>query len=450
MSPSSPDSLTVVARRRGRRLAYWNGGLWAVGNGLASTPLIIYLAIELGAPGLGLGIGLILATRNLVGALRMATPTLVERLGSRGRFCEASFVASAVLLAALPALATPGQLASPGASLAALVALWCAYHLAQYLAMVALWSWLGDLARPRIRGRFFGRRERWILAGEAAGMVAAGLYAWWSHAQWPRLPQWIGYVPPLVVGVGFLLAAVIPLTRMPRCEQANPSRDREGAERWRHSGTAPSRSRLGLATPLRDWRFRRLLLFACWFSFANGITQSAMNLYQAQVLLFPVLVILALKTLMRLGQVGLSPTAGRLADRLGNRSVMIVSLLVVAQGSLFYLLATPEHRWWMAGAWAAWIAWVGVNVALPNLILKLAPPESNLPYIATYYTIDGLCYAASVIAGGVLCDWLKDLVVVVPGGGVWSGFACLFFAGWILRMLSAVVLLGVVEPKSRG
>jgi len=44
--------LTVRQHRRARRLAYWNGAVWAVGNGLASTTLIVYLAMDLGRKGL--------------------------------------------------------------------------------------------------------------------------------------------------------------------------------------------------------------------------------------------------------------------------------------------------------------------------------------------------------------------------------------------------------------
>jgi len=214
------DPLPLVARRRGRRLAYWNGGLWAVGNGLASTLLVVYLALELDAPGLGLGVGLILAAPNLAGVLRLAAPALVEKLGDRKRFCGGTFLFSALLLAGLPVLAAPGFLATPGASLAALVSLWCAYHLFQYLGTIALWSWLADLVPLGIRGRFIGRRERWMVLGQAGGMLGAGLYAWGWHAMYPGRPHWVAYVPALVLGVGFMLSALVPLVHMPQCATA--------------------------------------------------------------------------------------------------------------------------------------------------------------------------------------------------------------------------------------
>ena len=156
--------------------------------------------------------------------------------------------------------------------------------------------------------------------------------------------------------------------------------------------------------PFADTRFLRLLLFGCWFSFFNGVTQSAQNYYPMQVLGVSLFLSLTLQTGMRFGQLGVSPWVGGLADRLGNRPVMMVSQLLVAAGLLFFAAATPEHWAWFIGAWVLWIAYAGLNVCLPNLLLKLSPERSNTPYIAAFYAVTGLCYAASTIVGGALVD----------------------------------------------
>ena len=140
MPPAADKPLAVFQRRRARRLAYWNGAVWAVGNGLANTTLVVYLALELGAGRIGLGISLILAARHIVGVLRLGAPAMIGRLADRKHFCLATFLLSALVLLSLPLVAAPGRLPSAGASLAALVAVWCLYHLLQYLGTIALWS----------------------------------------------------------------------------------------------------------------------------------------------------------------------------------------------------------------------------------------------------------------------------------------------------------------------
>ena len=96
--------LTIHQRRRARGFAYWNGALWAIGNGLASSTLVIYLAFELGAEKIGLGIGFILAAPQIVGVLRLGAPVLIGRMANRKQFCVASFFLSAVGLMVLPIL----------------------------------------------------------------------------------------------------------------------------------------------------------------------------------------------------------------------------------------------------------------------------------------------------------------------------------------------------------
>jgi len=75
----------------------------------------------------------------------------------------------------------------------------------------------------------------------------------------------------------------------------------------------------------------------------------------------------ALRTGMRLGQFALSRPAGVLCDRLGHRPVLIASQLCVAAAPLCFLMATPAHRYWIAGAFLLWSWYVGLNVGLPSL-----------------------------------------------------------------------------------
>ena len=119
---------------------------------------------------------------------------------------------------------------------------------------------------------------------------------------------------------------------------------------------------------------------------------------------------------------------------------MMVSQLLVAAGLLFFAAATPEHWTWFIGAWVLWIAYAGLNVCLPNLLLKLSPERSNTPYIAAFYAVTGLCYAASTIVGG----WLVD-----QWGHGLGFFPYLFISGWAARSLGALVLLVVIEPVNK-
>ncbi len=417
------------------RLAYRNGAIWAVGNGLVSTTLIVYLAQDLGAKRIGLSIGLILAARHVVGLLRLSAPAVIGRWVDRKRFCLGAYLAAALLLTTLPLVAAPGILPSAETSLAALVSLWCVYHLLQYVGTIALWSWLADLVPLRIRGRFLGIRQRWIVAGEAVAMLASGWFIYQWHSRFPDQYRWIAYAASATLGACCMLGALVPLARIPRMA-VSPM--------VRHGATLRS-----MLAPLADGPFLRLLLFGCWFSLSNGLTQSIQYSFPKQVLGASLFLMLALQTGMRLGQLTVSPWIGRTADRLGNRPVMLVSLLLVAQGPLFYFFSTAGQWWWFAGAWVVWIAYAGLNICLPNLLLKLSPADGNTPHIATFYAVTGLCYALNTILGGALFDRFGEQSFVWFGGATLDYYGLMFLLGWVARCLGLVVLLLVIEGPNR-
>jgi MFS family permease len=388
----------------------------------------------------GFAVGMIRAAPQLAGLLRIGAPAFIGRWIDRKRFCLGAYLLSALALLGVPLLAMPGWLPSDRVTLALLVALWGVYHLLEYLGSVALWSWIADLVPQRIRGAFLGRRERWMVTGQAAAFIASGVFIYAWRRQHP-LPDraWIGYALPAAVGAGFMLLAVLPLARMPGLV----------------SRSAPqARSALAaILAPLADSAFLRLLAFGCWFSISNGITLPVQEMYPRHVLAveYAFLATSILATAMRCGQWLVSPRLGRLADRWGNRPVMIGSLAIVAAGPLFFFLASPARPAWLAGAWIAWIAFAGLNVCLPNLTLKLAPPRCNASYIATYYAVTGLCMSLATVAGGRLYDLFGRQRYAIGAGLPSLDYAhAAFLASWLLRSLGVLLLLWVViEPRPR-
>jgi hypothetical protein len=275
-----------------------------------------------------------------------------------------------------------------------------------------------------------------MLVGQAVGMLASGLLdqLWRSYV--PPTPgfRWLGYAIPLGLGALLMAVSVVPLFRMPPVVLGQVVR--AGADLR------------AMLAPLADRCLVRLLAFGCWFSFFNGLTLPAQDSYLRKSLGLAVMVPLALQVLLRIGQLSVSPWVGRVADRRGNRLVMAVCVPLIAAAPLCYFAATPDRPGWIVGAWLLWIAYVGINVCLPNLLLKLSPRGGNTPTIATYYAVTGLAMAASTICGGLLLDALRERVFYVPGLGTLDYWHLAFLASWIARSLGLVVLLAVIEPAA--
>jgi len=425
-SPSHHSTrISVDQRRRSIVGAYVNGGLWGVASGLVSTTLVIFLAKEYGAT--GLAISWLLAAPSLAGLLRLLTPFWLEQVGSRRKFCIRMFLASALVLLVLPIVSAPQVLSSSSLSVTVLVAMWAGYHVLEYMGAVALWSWFGDLVPRVVRGRFIGRRQAWTNAGKVTGTVAAavGTYLWANHCEAIERPNWawISYATCGLGGAAMIVLSTWPLVGMTDLP-LHPS------------GQPRASLRSQLLSPLTDQKFCRLLWFGLWFSFSNGLMQSARWMFQVSVLQMTFVEKKVLDAGSRGVQSLLMPSVGDWVDRRGNVSVLAFSQGIIALAPLFFLIATPETRWWIVGAYVCWLAYAGENVAQPNLMLGLSPPDQTAAYASAWFAWTQLAYSLSVLLGGVLFDWMaKHFAPISIGSLRVDHFAVLFLASWLLKSI---------------
>lgn len=409
-------------------LANANAALWAVGNGLISTLLVIYLAADLGAK--GLTVSLILAAPRFAGVLRLGVPALMARLRSRKSICICAYIASSVVLCGVPAVATLQHRMTADAAIAMFVIAWCLYHLTEYVGTVTLWSWLGDLTPAPIRGSLLGRREFWLTAGRICGLVTsvtlASLWLWML----PKAPRWEPLALSAAIGAVLMIVAVVPLALMPGMPHA-PSAIPHAP--WRSLGRA-----------LIDPAYARLLLFIFWFSIANGVTAAAQEVYPIRVLDMAYSIRQVLQGIMRTGQLAIAPWVGRMIDQFGNRPIMIVSQLIVSTGTLFYLVATKDYSWLIAGAYIVWVAYAGLNIGLDNIKLKLAPDDNNAPFIAIYHAVGDLANGIAIVAGGAILDY-----ITAKGSGALPIYTTIFIVGFLGRLLVVPLLARLIEPGAR-
>jgi MFS family permease len=413
------------SRRRAVVQFYRNAFFWGLGNGLVSTSLVSYLAGSYGAK--GFWIGLIIAAPRLVGVLRIATPALMRLVGDRRRFAVVAYLASAAFLVILPFASAPQVLSSRQLSLAVLVAFWTAYHFCEFLGTIAIWSWIGDLVPRTIRGRFVGNRGAWLNAGQVAGMTTgAGGTIIWQHCLdiMGRVDDpWPAYVACMISGAVMFAVAAVLLLRIPNARSTNQEQFSGWREVW---------------LPFRDRAFLRYLTYGGWFSLANGFTGSAQYVFQMRVLDISYATRLGMDGTSQGVQSTIMPWIGREIDRRGNVPVLVISQLLVAVGLLFFVFATPSIWWLIAGAYLFWVAYAGINVAMPNLVLSLTQQQSYASYAAAWYAWTQLVYAVSTLAGGALFDWLarywgeSSRFLGNPGY-----FAAIFVLGFVLRLAAA-------------
>jgi MFS family permease len=432
MAPRSFD-ISPPLRRRALNLGYVNAALWAIGNSLTTGPLIYYLASDLGASGLSMG--LLLALPNLAGVMRLAAPAFIYRAGTARRASLRILAISYLLIVGLPIVVWLVPALSRPVAVVAMITLLFAHQLFEYLGVVALWSWWGDLVPGRIRGRYFGRRQIVLLVCTIPTVLISGYFAdGWREAYRDQPDKLLlAYAIPNGIGALVLLASLAPLVMMP-ATRAYPRPNFALAA-------------AAIRQPFVDRRFVKLLVFRSWFSLANGISQLVQNvIYPKTVLGFGVGPLQVMRVSMQVGQVGISPLAGSASDRYGNRPVLMLAQACVSASLLFFIAATgPATRWLLLGAWLLYSAYAVHNICLPNLALKLSPELERPGYLAVNDALSSLFHAASTIGGGVLFDWLR---ANSPDSSVEPYRSCLIvlLIGLAMRSFGVVLLAAVDEP----
>ncbi len=428
-------------RRKLMNRFYLNGALWGLGNGLVSSALIVYLATSYGVQR-GFYTSLIIAAPRFVGVLRLGTPLWIARVGNTQRFCVASFLAASAILLLLPVATVPGTLPSVRMSLITLVTLWTLYHLAEYFGIVSLWAWIGQAVPGAIRGRFIGRRLAFLNACQVVSMVLSG----WGNIEWREYcneagrpdDYWYGYVFCISLGALLLACAVWPLAKAPAF------------------AIKPATARVSVAirsifAPYADRAYWRFLIYGAWFSLSNGLPYTATLLYRIQILNIPYGVHLAMDGTSQGVQSAVMPWAGKSLDRWGGVPVLTISQILVALSMVFFLLATPEARWWIVGAYVMWIAYAGVNTAMPKLMLAFSPKGQYAAYSAAWFAWLELIYGMTTLVGGLLYDSMKENFAPISIGS-WEidHFAALFLLGLFLRLTAGLWASLIREPQQVG
>jgi len=142
--------------------------------------------------------------------------------------------------------------------------------------------------------------------------------------------------------------------------------------------------------------------------------------------------------------------AGKAIRRIGDRPVMIVSLLTVSTGSLFYAAASPDTRFLVFGAATVWIGWVGVNLAINDTLYKMVPEESRSSYFAVYFTAVTLSFGLASMLGRHLFDRFRETVWYLPSTAPFAGravsYAVLAFVITAVLRVSGVLFWIRKEP----
>jgi len=286
-------------------------------------------------------------------------------------------------------------------------------------------SWIQEWVPARLRGKYFGRRNRLLQIATLVFLLVAG----WIVGRWH-------YAVPAFVAI-IAGAAVLRVVSL-RCQWISPTPGGRPVE----GGGISVRRQLGILR--RSGSLLAFIAFGCVWSFAANCFGPFYQVFMFDQTHMSAFEVGITGTLSQLGGALSMPAWGLLLDRYGNKPVMIVSLLLWQLSNFFWCLIIPANQfmlyllWLWAGATSA-----GFVLGQFTILLRLLPLEAKNLAIGFNLAITSLFAAIAPIAGGIFLQWAL---------GRWSDSLAVYHACFLLQPVLALggafLLFRVHEPAA--
>ncbi len=410
--------------------------LAAPGNVVMTVLLTRYFQLS------GAQFGLLVALPALFNALQLAViPVLQRRYTARQVALGAGWLhalAMFALAAVLPYLRTDGG----GGVFFILLFFMGLQAGAMAIAAVSWTSWAQEFTPERIRGNYFGRRNRAFQLVTVVFLVAMG---WWLTRQSEGGKEALLWGLVAVLGLS-MVSRFNSLRLMARTQSpVDVAVAREGMAAVQGRSEAGRSWRWQLQRVLVRPQFLRYLGFGAAFGFTSGLMGPFFNVFMLEVLKMSVGQVTAVVVLSSVTGAAAMAGWGPFIDRYGNRPVMVFCLTGWMVNGYLWTVTTPERLWVLYMAWAvAGVFAAGFMQGLFGLLLKIVPPEAKSTAISINVAVTALPATVAPVLAGTLLD-----AAVAQG---WDKLAVYQWGSALhhtLVLSTVFLLLRVEEPKSQ-
>jgi MFS family permease len=290
-----------------------------------------------------------------------------------------------------------------------------------------VWSgWMHDLVPARLRGRYFGRRNRFCQGATLVFVLGVG-----------AVLSWGGYSAgtfQVIIATACIcrLASLWYFWRMP-----------EGRAASRHQAPRPP-LREQMAVARQSSSLLLFIAFGAVWSFAANCFGPFYHVFLFEQLNFSGLQVGILATLAACGGMISLPVWGGLLDRYGNKACMAVALWLWQAQNFLWCIITPANSailygmWFWGGALSA-----GFILGQFTLLLKLIPGKARSLSIALNLAVTSAVAALSPILGGEVLARL-----LAQGYAPLDVYHLVFLVQPVVGLLSCILLLRMEEPAS--
>ena len=420
-----------------------------IGDGLASEVMttltgsvfLTAMALLMGAS--NFQIGVLAALPTVTNIFQLVSIWLVRRYNNRR---AVSVICS--LLARIPLVLTGAlMLLLPSMrSMALLIFFLFFYNLFASVAGLSWNAWMKDLVPDKMLGAYFSRRSSYTQALNAALSLVLALVVDHIKGSYPQYELATYYAMFLTAGVAGIIGAFI----LARAPEPQSYMVKENIFRL-------------LKRPLMDGNFRRLLIFNSAWVFALNIATPFFTVFMMKTLNLSIAYIIGLGILSQLAGIFTVRIWGVSSDKYSNKTIIAIC-------APLYIICIIA--WCFAGIYTHFISnllllaaihivtgisTAGINLALINIGLKLAPREQSIVYLSAKNIITAVFASAAPVIGGILADYFNKRHLIIDAR--WVGpkvdkvfhllslheWNFLFLIGALLALVSLELLVQVKE-----
>ena len=448
-APDAPPGLTRLQIQRGLRLSTLEGCMASAQGQLTGGAFQTGFALFLGCSAFWLGaLGGIPAFAGLV---QLFSSFLAQRYGERKQLIAWFSTISRLLW--VPMLLIPFVLPKT---------LWVgAFLLLTLLSALCmnvaapLWTaWITDVVPEGSRGRYFGQRN--MYAGWV-GLVVPILGGYFLDSATKRhagsVPE--AFAVLFVVASVFALGSFGLILRSPDVPQVRAGAGGKAVDALAY-----------YKAPFADPNFRRVMAFLAAMVVGQSIAGQFFTVYQLQYLHLNYTAFQLLTAVATLASLASMPLWGYLADKYGNKPVLMISSGLVLVPPLLWILAAPDG---ISGLWAydsagglhisvtklivvtlnlfSGLGWAGVGLTQFNLMIGSSPPEKRTVYVSAIAAISGLAGGVAPLVGGALMVAFGHLSFP-DHGYIRSNYHLLFVLATLLRGAAVLLVRPIREDGS--
>ncbi len=426
-----------------------NSGLkLVIADGLSAEAMVVFtsgtfltaMAIHMGASNFQLGMLAALPTFTTI--FQLLSVWLVQKFNNR-RLIASVFN----LLARLPliAIGVMPLLFSGTTTIQVLLILLFFQHIFGDIAGASWNSWMKDLIPGERLGSFFSHRSRMAQTLNVTLSLATALCLDYIKTHYPA--QEITAYTTLFLAGGLLgMISVFLLLRTP---EPKPT-------------VMDAKVLTLFGKSLKNKNFRNLLAFNSLWAFALNLATPFFAVFMMKTIGLPLSYVIVLGIVSQLSSIASLKLWGRYSDRFSNKTIInICAPLYITCILAFAFTAMPaSHLTIMVMLFAihvlSGLSTAGINLALSNIGIKLAPQQEAIVYLSAKNMFVAFFSTIAPMIGGLLADFFathqltwniqftgsRHITLNLLNLQGWNYF---FIIGGLLAMLSLKLLAGVKE-----